>query len=52
MSVNESGIIYYELNDKNINDDVLLKFIDNLNLKSKEKKNWKICIVYRQFACT
>jgi hypothetical protein len=38
MAVYKKGIVYYEINDKNINDDNFLNFVKNLKTKINDKQ--------------
>ena len=35
MGINENGVVHYTLNEKNINDDIFVEFVQDLKLKEK-----------------
>ena len=38
MGINEEGIVYYEIHRSNIDEDIFLKFIENLKIEINKKK--------------
>ena len=43
MAIYEDDLIYYQLREKNIDENIFLSFVENMTKKIIEKKNNKLC---------
>ena len=51
MAINENGVIHYEINSQNTNDEIFLSFIKNLIIKIDEKKIFKFALFLDNLSC-